>query len=70
MAKAHVNIDEGETFNVTQATTGIYVEMVWLIFRQLSQTNLNWLSYKWSGNVVILIVYRTKMNYRVLKIKL
>jgi len=60
MAKAHVNIDEGETSNVTQATRGINVEMVWLIFRQLSQTNLNWLSYKWSGNVVILIVYRTK----------
>lgn len=38
MAKAHVNINEGKTFNVTKTTSGINVEMVWLIFWQLSQT--------------------------------
>lgn len=32
MDKAHVNINEGEIFNVTQTTRGINVEMVWLIF--------------------------------------
>lgn len=38
MTKANVNINEGETFNVTQTTRGINVEMVWLIFWKSFQT--------------------------------